>query len=253
MPVAQWMHVSKRYPDAKNLAVDDVSFSVDAGEIVVIVGPNGSGKTTCMEMVSGLRTPTSGKVMLQSEVVGTKSRGRQAIGVQLQEAGLPTRIRVREAIQAVACLYRDPGPVRDIVQRIGLDDQLSAMVDTLSGGWQRRLDIALACIGKPALLILDEPTSGLDPVARAEIWEFLRELRSDGTAILASTHDLTEAEAFADQLIVLDRGKKVLEGSVDDILQQAGGEYRLKVLGAGRGITALGASRELPSSTPARI
>ena len=111
MPIAEWIHVSKRYRKDGPLALDDVSFHVGAGEIVVIVGPNGSGKTSAMEMLSGLRVPTTGTVRLIGEVVRPGGHHRQSLGVQLQEAGLPLRIRVREAIAAVACLYRDPGPV----------------------------------------------------------------------------------------------------------------------------------------------
>lgn len=237
--VAEWDHVSKRYQKDRPLALDDVTFHVDAGEIVVIVGPNGSGKTSAMEMLCGLRVPTSGMVRLGGEEVRPGWRCHRVLGVQLQEAGLPLRIRVREAISAVACLYPDPGPVDEIVARLGLSDHLGSMVDTLSGGWQRRVDVALACIGRPEMIVLDEPTSGLDPVARADLWEFLRERRVEGIAILASTHDLGEAEAFADRLIVLHRGRIVLEGTVDEVLARAGGEWRLRVVGASEGVREL--------------
>lgn len=232
MPVAEWTEVSKRYRPDGPLALDRLSFGVESGEIVVVVGPNGSGKTSAMEMLSGLRRPTSGTVRLNGESVRPGYRHRQALGVQLQDAGLPLRIRVREAVAAVACLYRDPGPVDEILARLGLSEHLPVMVDTLSGGWQRRVDVALACLGNPVMIVLDEPTSGLDPVARADLWEFLREQRAQGGAILASTHDLTEAEAFADRLIVLHQGRKVLEGTVEQALAQAGGEWRLRIIGA---------------------
>lgn len=246
MQIAQWIGVSKRYPKAERLALQDVSFGLSPGEIVVMVGPNGSGKTTAMEMLSGLRTPTTGEVRFQGDVVRRGGWQRLALGVQLQEAGLPLRIRVREAIDAVACLYRDPGPVDEIVASLGLRDQLGAMVDSLSGGWQRRLDVALACIGRPDVLVLDEPTSGLDPVARAELWEFLRERRAQGNAILASTHDLGEAEAFADRLIVLHRGRLILEGPVDQVLAKAGGEWRVRVIGGDEAVRRLGEAAGLP-------
>lgn len=240
MPAAEWADVSKRYRKDGPLALDGVSFGVEPGEIVVVVGPNGSGKTTAMEMLSGLRRPTSGTVRLGGEIVRPGARQHVGLGVQLQDAGLPLRLRVREAVAAVVCLYRDPGPVEDILARLGLEPHLSAMVDTLSGGWQRRVDVALACIGRPDMIVLDEPTSGLDPVARADLWEFLREQRAEGDAVLASTHDLGEAEAFADRLIVLHRGRKVLDGPVDQVLAEAGGEWRLRVIGAGEGVRELG-------------
>lgn len=232
MPVAEWINVSKKYKGSQSYALQGVSFDVSPGEIVVIVGPNGSGKTTAMEMVSGLRAPTSGSVQVNGVKVVAGGPQRLRLGVQLQEAGLPMRIKVKEAVAAVSCLYTDPGLVEELVRGLGLHAYLNSMVETLSGGWQRRLDVLLACIGNPALLVLDEPTSGLDPVARAQLWEFLRTRRAAGVGILASTHDLAEAEAFADRLLVLSGGRIVLEGDVADVLSRAGGEWRLRLIGA---------------------
>ena len=230
-PVMQWRRAGKRYPGAGAPALDDVSFAVRPGEIVVLVGPNGSGKTTAMEMISALRLPTSGEVLVNGEAVRASAPQRALIGVQLQETGLPQRLKVREAIRAVAALYADPGPVDEIVSQLGLGPYMSQAVGSLSGGWARRLDVVLACIGRPRALVLDEPTSGIDPVARAELWEFLRRRRSEGMAVLASTHDLSEAEAYADRLLVLHGGRLVLQGAVDDVLGLAGGRWRLRLIG----------------------
>ena len=230
-PVMEWRHVAKRYPKASRFALNDVSFAVEPGEIVVLVGPNGSGKTTAMEMISALRLPTSGEVLVNGEAVRASAPQRALIGVQLQETGLPQRLKVREAIRAVAALYADPGPVDEIVSQLGLGPYMSQAVGSLSGGWARRLDVVLACIGRPRALVLDEPTSGIDPVARAELWEFLRRRRSEGMAVLASTHDLSEAEAYADRLLVLHGGRLVLQGTVDDVLGLAGGRWRLRLIG----------------------
>ena len=230
-PVMEWCHVAKRYPKASRFALNDVSFAVEPGEIVVLVGPNGSGKTTAMEMVSALRLPTSGEVLVNGEAVRASAPQRALIGVQLQETGLPQRLKVREAIRAVAALYADPGPVDEIVAQLGLGPYMTQAIGSLSGGWARRLDVVLACIGRPRALVLDEPTSGIDPVARAELWEFLRRRRSEGMAVLASTHDLSEAEAYADRLLVLHGGRLVLQGTVDDVLGLAGGRWRLRLIG----------------------
>ena len=230
-PVMEWRHVAKRYAKASRFALNDVSFAVEPGEIVVLVGPNGSGKTTAMEMISALRLPTSGEVLVNGEAVRASAPQRALIGVQLQETGLPQRLKVREAIRAVAALYADPGPVDEIVSQLGLGPYMSQAVGSLSGGWARRLDVVLACIGRPRALVLDEPTSGIDPVARAELWEFLRRRRSEGMAVLASTHDLSEAEAYADRLLVLHGGRLVLQGAVDDVLGLAGGRWRLRLIG----------------------
>ena len=236
--VMEWRHVAKHYPKASGLALSDVSFVVNPGEIVVLVGPNGSGKTTAMEMISALRLPSSGEVLVNGEAVRPSTLQRALVGVQLQETSLPQRLKVREAVRGVAGLYADPGPVDEIVAQLGLGPFMAQTVGSLSGGWARRLDVVLACIGRPYALVLDEPTSGIDPVARAELWEFLRRRRSEGVAVLASTHDLSEAEAYADRLLVLDRGRLVLQGTVDDVLGLAGGRWRLRLIGVDSSVDA---------------
>ena len=254
-PVMEWRRAVKRYPGAAAPALNDISFSVRPGEIVVLVGPNGSGKTTAMEMVSGLRLPTSGEVRVNGGPVRASASQRALVGVQLQETSLPQRLKVREAIRGVASLYADPGPVDEIVAQLGLDTHMTEAIGSLSGGWARRLDVVLACIGRPRALVLDEPTSGIDPVARAELWEFLRLRRSEGVAVLASTHDLSEAEAYADRLLVLDRGRLVLQGAVDDVLGLAGGRWRLRLIGVAPSVDAWARTRgvELVGSGEVRV
>jgi ABC-2 type transport system ATP-binding protein len=232
MLVAEVRGVVKQYPSMERLALDGVDLEVRAGSIAVIVGANGCGKTTLMEILSGLRSRDGGDVRVCGRDVVPGGRHRYDVGVQLQDAGLPQRIRVRDAVAAVSCLYADPGPVDDIVGALGFGPQMHTMVDRLSGGWQRRLDIALACIGRPRLLILDEPSSGLDPNARAELWQFLRTLRATGTAVLASTHDLTEAEGFADEVNVMHLGRVLLRGPLDEVLRHTGGSWRLRLIDA---------------------
>ena len=244
-PVMEWRRVVKRYPGTAAPALNDVSFSVRPGEIVVLVGPNGSGKTTAMEMVSGLRLPTSGEVRVNGGPVRPSASQRALVGVQLQETSLPQRLKVREAIRGVESLYADPGPVDEIVAQLGLDAHMTEAIGSLSGGWARRLDVVLACIGRPRALVLDEPTSGIDPVARAELWEFLRLRRAEGVAVLASTHDLSEAEAYADRLLVLDRGRLILQGTVEDVLGPAEGRWRLRLIGADPSVDAWARARGL--------
>ena len=218
MPVASFTGVTRTYPGLSHPAVDNLSFTIDSGEVLVIVGANGSGKTTAMEILCGLRLPTSGRAEFLGQPVVPGGAHRNWMGVQLQVGGLPQRLRVREALKAAECLYRDAGDVDVIIDALGLRSRMSQMVDKLSGGWQRRLDIAIACIGSPRLLVLDAPPSGLDPVARTALWECLRDRRSKGVAVLTSTHDLAEAETYADHLLVLDEGRAILRGPVSEVL-----------------------------------
>lgn len=234
-------NLKKFYGEKK--AVGDVSFDVHAGEIVILVGPNGSGKTTTMEMLVGLRKPTAGTASIEGIRVRPGGPHRFAVGVQLQQSGLPSRLRVNEALRSAAALYTSPRDSEELLGAVGLEDKRSAYVDKLSGGQQRRLDVALACIGRSPLLVLDEPTSGLDPEGRAELWMLLRSLAREGHGILASTHDLAEAEAFADRVIVLREGELVLSGKIADVLASAGGEWRLRITDPDReAMTILGES-----------
>lgn len=226
-PVGELDSIRKTYGEV--VAADNVSFHVDPGEVLVVVGPNGSGKTTSMEILAGLRSPDSGTARICGDIHPGTFDARLRTGVQLQESRLPGGLRTRSAIQAKASLFSDPGPVDAIIDSLGLRRHLSASVDKLSGGWQRRLDVAMACIGRPRLLLLDEPTSGIDPEARGDMWHFFREVRSAGTAIITSTHDLSEAEAFADRMIILAQGRVEAEGAVSEILAGTGGTWRLRV------------------------
>jgi ABC-2 type transport system ATP-binding protein len=237
LPVLEARDLVKEYGSRR--VVDEVGLTVSAGEIVVLVGPNGSGKTTTMEMLVGLRRPTAGSVQIAGQTVIPGGPHRLLVGVQLQEAGLPNRLRVQEALAATASLYAEPVDTAALLEALGLSGHARAMVDKLSGGQQRRLNVALACVGRPPLLVLDEPTSGLDPEGRAELWHFLRNLSQAGHAILTSTHDLSEAEAFADRVVMLRAGEVVATGPVPELLLQAGGDWRLRVTGTSRRLDAL--------------
>ena len=212
-------------------AVDEVSFTVSGGRTTMLVGPNGSGKTTTMEMLAGLREPTRGRAVICGVPVRPGGAHRLLMGVQLQESGLPSRLRVQEALSAVASLFAEAADTRALADRLGLADHWRTPVDKLSGGLRRRLDIAAACVGRPRFLMLDEPTSGVDPEGRAELWAFLRDLAATGVGVLASTHDLGEAEAFADQLLVMGSGRIVLKGAPAAVVAGSGGAWRLRVHG----------------------
>ena len=222
-------HLRKAY--AGRYVVDDVSFDLNPSEVTVLVGPNGSGKTTTMEMIAGLRRPTEGETTIDGIPVTLGGSHRALIGVQLQSSGVPGHLKAKELLAATASLYAKPLDWRPMVEALHLSSHLNTYVDKLSGGQRRKLDVINACIGSPKLLLLDEPTSGVDPEGRAELWKFIRESSQEGTTILASTHDMAEAESYADNLLLMVAGKIHAEGSFDQVLAQFGGDWRLRIDG----------------------
>ena len=235
--IARAEGLTKSYTDTT--VVNKVSFTVNAGEIVVLVGPNGSGKTTTMEMLVGLRRPSAGTATISGIPVRPGGPHRLKVGVQLQQSGLPHRLRVGEALRSVGSLYRDPEDPRAILKAVGLEGTWRSSVDRISGGQQRRLDVGLACMGRPDLLVLDEPTSGLDPEGRSELWQLLRSMAGLRRGIFASTHDLNEAEGYADRVLVMKNGRIVLSGGVRDVLASFGGAWRLRILTTHPGIAGV--------------
>ena len=198
----------KRY--GSTVAVDDVSFDVRDGEIFGLIGPNGAGKTTTMECVEGVRTPDEGGIsVLGLDPVKDAYRLQLRVGVQLQEAQLQKRIKVREAVSLWASLYRasvDPGR---LLEQLGLREKRDAWFMTLSGGQKQRLFIALALINDPELVFLDELTTGLDPQARRAIWELVRGIRARGKTVFLTTHLMEEAERLCDRVAIIDHGRIV--------------------------------------------
>jgi ABC-2 type transport system ATP-binding protein len=190
------------------VAVDDVSFSVEEGEIFGILGPNGAGKTTTVECVSGLRRPDGGSV----RVVGyDPARDRAAVtarvGVQLQHSELQPNLRVGEALQLFSSFYEEPADWRELLDVLGLGPHLKTRFAKLSGGQQQRLSIALALVGKPTVAILDELTTGLDPAARRDTWDLIEAVRDRGVTIVLVTHFMAEAERLCDRVAVIDQGR----------------------------------------------
>jgi ABC-2 type transport system ATP-binding protein len=208
MTVIDVSQLSKRY--GERYAVHDVSFAVEAGEIFGIVGPNGSGKTTTVESIEGLRTPDSGEI----RVLGlhpTKDRAelRARMGIQLQESQLPDRLKVWEALDLYASFYRDPVDWRRLLDEVGLAEKRDTVFAKLSGGQKQRLSIALALIGRPEIAVLDELTTGLDPQARRDTWQLIRTIRDRGVTVMLVTHFMDEAERLCDRLAVMRAGRVV--------------------------------------------
>jgi ABC-2 type transport system ATP-binding protein len=192
------------------VAVDDVSFDVRPGEIFGLIGPNGAGKTTTMECVEGLRRPDRGAVsVLGLDPFRDAYALQKRIGVQLQEAQLQKRIKVWEALDLWASLYRARVDTAAWLERFGLADKRNAWFMTLSGGQKQRLFIALALVNDPELVFLDELTTGLDPQARRAIWDLVRGIRERGKTVFLTTHLMEEAERLCDRVAIIDHGRIV--------------------------------------------
>ena len=213
-------HLRKTY--RRVVAVDDLSFEVEAGEIFGILGPNGAGKTTTIECLQGLRRPDSGTVRVLGLDPATQgAQLRQRIGSQLQDSALPGRLRVAESIELFAAFAHRPVDCDELLARWRLDDLRAQAFDTLSGGQRQRLFIALAFVNSPEVVFLDELTQGLDPQARRATWELVREIRQGGTTVVLVTHFMDEAEHLCDRVAVVDNGKVVAldtpQGLVDGL------------------------------------
>jgi ABC-2 type transport system ATP-binding protein len=201
-------------------ALRDVGFTVRSGEIVALLGPNGAGKTTTLEILEGFRDRDGGFAEVLGLDPGDRSSGRdlrERTGLVLQDLAVEQYLTVRETIARAAGYYVAPRTTGEVIDLVGLAGQERRKVRALSGGQKRRLDLALGLIGDPELLFLDEPTTGFDPAARRDAWQVIRRLRSGGTTILLTTHNLEEAQALADRVVVLSAGAVVAEGAPDAI------------------------------------
>jgi ABC-2 type transport system ATP-binding protein len=210
-------------------AVRDLDFTVDEGEVVAVLGPNGAGKTTTVEILEGYRERDGGEVRVLGFDPATGGAGfRARIGIVLQECGFDPFLTVREMVAMYAGFYPAPRSVDEVVDLVGLDEKAASRVRTLSGGQQRRLDLALGLIGDPDLLFLDEPTTGFDPSARRQAWELVRRMGKLGKTVLLTTHYMEEAQALADRVVVIAAGEKVADGPPESIGGRATAEAAVR-------------------------
>lgn len=214
-PAVQVRDLRKSYAGVQ--AVDGVSLTVGRGEVLGVVGPNGAGKTA-VECVAGLRKPDSGTVRVLGLDPATDPEAvRERVGVQLQSAALPNRMKVREAMVVFAAAYRWHADPDALLEQWGLAAHRGREFAKLSGGQQQRLFIALALLGEPDVVVLGELTTGLDPAARRDTWTLVRSLQQQGRSVLLVTHAMDEAEVLCDRVVVMQTGRVVAEGTPDDV------------------------------------
>ena len=212
--LAQLSGATKRFD--KIVALDQINMQVRPGELLAVLGPNGAGKTTAISLLLGLHQPDSGTALLfgrSPELVETRRR----VGVMMQEVTLATELRVREHVALVSSYYPNPLPLDAVIKMTGTTELASRFYGKLSGGQKRQAQFAMAVCGRPRLLFLDEPTAGLDIQARQTMWATLRDLIAQGVSIVLTTHYLEEAEALADRVAVLARGRVIASGTLSEI------------------------------------
>jgi len=201
-----------------NLAVDKISFEVNAGEIVAVVGPNGCGKTSSMECLAGLRKPSNGTIAIFGKDPNVdREEIYKQLGVQLQEASYPEKIKVDEICSWFSSFYTNPIGYEKLLVQLGLYDKKKSYVSKLSGGQKQRLSIVLAMLNRPKLLILDELTTGLDPEARRDIWEILNVIRNGGIGILLVSHYMEEVEKLSDRIIFMQNSNIIFSGTLAEL------------------------------------
>ncbi|GAB4086583.1 hypothetical protein GCM10028784_32130 [Myceligenerans cantabricum] len=241
-PVVDVRNLRKTYPvkgGPEKIAVADVSFQVERGEIFGILGPNGAGKTTTVECLAGLRKADGGTVrLLGHDPQSDPASVREHVGVQLQEAALHDRITVGEALDVFASFYENRADPAELLDLLDLTAHRNVQFTKLSGGQKQRLSIALALVGKPQVAILDELTTGLDPSARRATWKLVERVRDAGVTILLVTHFMDEAERLCDRLVVIDGGTVVAQGTPTELTESLGGDRAVRLRfadDAGRG------------------
>jgi ABC-2 type transport system ATP-binding protein len=223
-PAIEVAGLTKQYGAVR--AVDNVSLTVERGEVFGLLGPNGAGKTTTVEILEGYRRPDTGQVrVLDLDPWRDGRRLRPHIGVMLQEGGLYPGIRPLEALELFAAYYDDPDDPQRLLDLVGLREAERTLVRRMSGGQYQRLSLALALIGRPMLVFLDEPTAGLDPRGRATTWGIVTDLRDRGTTVVLTTHAMDEAEQLCNRVAIIDHGRMVGLGSPAELTTNAAADH----------------------------
>lgn len=223
MAIIEVRGLEKSYGDRHVLR--GIDLDVAEGEILGILGPNGSGKTTAVECIGGLRTRDAGTVSVAGMDPATGPPAlRQLLGMQLQQCRLPAKVRVGEILDLYAAFYPDPQPTDELLERFDLLGHKATRFANLSGGQQQRLSVALALVGRPRIAFLDELTTGLDPAARRDIWAYLETLRRDGVTIVLVTHFMEEAQYLCDRVVVISHGRVIADDTPQAVAGSVGGQ-----------------------------
>jgi ABC-2 type transport system ATP-binding protein len=220
-------NLTKCYGDL--VAVDDISFAVEAGETFGVLGPNGAGKTTTLEMMEGLKRPTAGSILVEGVDAVRHPRAVKAlIGVQLQSASFFDNLSLVELIDTFAACYGRKGDALKLLRDVQLSEKARSNARELSGGQKQRLSIAIGLVNDPKVLFLDEPTTGLDPQARRHLWDLVRMIKARGKTIVLTTHYIEEAEVLCDRVAIMDHAKIIALDTTDRLLEQANIHSRLE-------------------------
>ncbi|SEH02052.1 ABC-2 type transport system ATP-binding protein [Nonomuraea solani] len=228
-PVIEVSELRKRY--GRFTAVDGVSFDVREGEVFALLGTNGAGKTTTIEILEGYLTPSEGTVRVFGQDPAGRHAPRSRIGLVLQESGLFGDLSAAETVTAWSRFTTGARPVAEALALVGLSGQAGTRVKRMSGGERRKLDIALATLGRPGLLFLDEPTTGLDPEARHRVRDLVGELAAGGMTVLLTTHYLEEAQELAGRVAIMDKGRIVTQGTMSEVLGRGSGRVAFELPG----------------------
>ena len=205
-PIIRVKNLQKKYGDFE--AVKGISFDVAEGEIFGLLGPNGAGKSTTLEIIETLRTKSAGEVIVHGWNLDTHPNEiKKIIGVQLQTSGFYPNLNLTELIEMFSGLYNRKMQPLELLEKVNLQDKSKAKYKELSGGQKQRFSIATTLINQPQIIFLDEPTTGLDPQARRNLWDLIRDIRSQGTTIIITTHYMDEAEVLCDRVAIIDKGK----------------------------------------------
>jgi len=217
--IVELTNVQKRYGD--KVAVNDISFSVEKGEIFGILGPNGAGKTTTLKMIEALREIDGGTITVDGRNVAKVPQGvKKIIGVQPQSPAFQDKTKLTEIIELFAAAYGEKVKPMRLLEEVDLGEKANSYAETLSGGQKQRLSIAAALVHRPRVFFMDEPTTGLDPQARRNLWDLVQEVQKRGVTVIMTTHYMDEAELLCDRVAIMDNGKIIALDTPKNLIQQ---------------------------------